>query len=136
MTLIFKYLTSYVRLFVLTPVVEKPKLKHKTQTKNSSRKLKHWEAFPKNSKNSRKQLKFECFFREVLHILSFLLQNMFKNRNFHTQKPKSFKNYLNVSKLRGKFQKLQKKHKTQGKNSSFGRISPRLRDQVVLYMKA
>ena len=35
---------------------------------------------------------------------------------FIFQKPKSFKNLLNVSKLRGKFQKLNKKHKTQGKN--------------------
>ena len=55
-----------------------------------------------------------------------------KNRNFHIKKTKSFKTYLHVSKLSGKFQKLKKKTQTQGENSSFGRISPRLRDQVVL----
>ena len=55
-----------------------------------------------------------------------------KNRNFHIKKPKSFKNYQNISNLRRKFQKLKKKTQTQGENSSFGRISPRLRDQVVL----
>ena len=45
-----------------------------------------------------------------MHILSFLLRNMFKNRSSRIKKPKSFKNYLNVSRFKGKIPKTQEKN--------------------------
>jgi len=90
----------------------------------------------------------------MIHILSFLLPQMFKNRILIFQNPKYLKMFPN---LRETFQKSRKikmsqeeagnevhlglpcgRPKTQnsGKNSNFGRISTLLRDQVVLYKKA
>ena len=60
-----------------------------------------------------------------MHILSFLLQNMFIKRNFHIQKIQKFKNDLNVSKLRGKFHKIKKKNtKLKEKTQALGGFSP------------
>ena len=49
------------------------------------------------------------FFTGMIHILSFLLQNMFKNRNFHIKRTKIFKIYQNVSKIEGEIPKTQEK---------------------------
>ena len=49
------------------------------------------------------------FFRGMIHSLSFLLPNMFKNRKFYTQRSKSFKICPKVSKIEGEIPKTQEK---------------------------
>ena len=68
------------------------------------------------------------FFRGKIQILSFLLPNVQK------QDVIKFKN-TKVSKILGAIPKNLEKTQNSRKNSSVGRISPRLRDQVVLKIK-
>ena len=54
------------------------------------------------------------FFRGMIHILSFLLPNMFQKRDFYIQRYKTFKIYPKVSKIEIELLKTQeKKHETQ-----------------------
>jgi len=69
---ILPYLMPYLRIFVSTPVVEKTK----TQALGG---------FFHKSKNLSKIAQNRMFFREMIHILSFLLANIVKNRNFYIQ---------------------------------------------------
>ena len=71
------------------------------------------------------------FFRRTIHILSFLLQNMFKNTNFHIKRTKIFIIYQNVSKIEGEIHKTQEKNtKLKEKTQASGGFH--LKDQVVL----
>ena len=71
--------------------------------------------------------------------MAFLLPNIFEKLNSRGEIPKFIriwpKNWRKIQKTNGKTENSRKKLKTQGKNSSFGRIFPRLRDQVVLKKK-
>ena len=49
------------------------------------------------------------FFRGMIHILSFLLPNMFQKRDFYEQRSKSFKIYPKVSKIEVEIFKTQEK---------------------------
>ena len=60
----------------------------------------------------------------MIHILSFSLQNMFKNRNFHIKRTKIFKIYQNVSKIEGEIPKLKKNTKLKEKTQASGGFHP------------
>jgi len=65
------------------------------------------------------------FFRGRIHILSFLLQNMFKNRTFHIKRTKIFIIYQNVSKIEGEIPKTQGKNiKLKEKTEAVGGFHP------------
>ena len=50
---------------------------------------------------------------------------MFKNRNFHVKNPKSFKNDLNVSRIKSKIPKTQEKTtKVKDKTQALGGFHP------------
>jgi len=92
----FAQILPYLRIFVSTPVVEKTK----TQALGG---------FFHKSKDLRKITQNRMFFREIIHILSFLLPNIVKNRNFLFKNPKVLKSIKMFRKVRGKFQELKKK---------------------------
>ena len=65
------------------------------------------------------------FFRGMIHSLSFLLPNMFKNRKFYTQRSKSFKICPKVSKIEGEIPKTQEKNtKLKVKTQALGGFHP------------
>ena len=106
------------RLFVLTVVVEKTK----TQALGG---------FSQNWKTKGNNSKFYLFQGNGKHCLIFIAKYVQK-QEFCIKNPKYSKLVKNVSRIEGEIYEPKQEHKTQGKTSSFGRISPRLRDQVVL----
>ena len=62
------------------------------------------------------------FYREMIHILSFLLSKVVKTSNFSIQKSRSFKIYQNVLKGKGKIPGKEKTTKFKEINSIFCRL--------------
>ena len=103
--------------------------KTKTQAQNSSQKLKKKTqalgGFFQNLKKLKKKTQNWMFFRGMIHSLSFLLPNMFKNRKFYTQRSKSFKICPKVSKIEGEIPKTQEKNtKLKEKTQALGGFHP------------
>jgi len=105
----FAQILPYLRIFVSTPVVEKTK----TQALGG---------FFHKSKNLREITQNRMFYRDLIHILSFLLSKVVKTSNFSIQKSKSFKIYQNVLKGKGKIPGKEKTTKFKEINSIFFRL--------------
>ena len=117
--------SPYIRLFVLTPVVKKIK----TQAQNSSQNTQALGGFFQRLKKLKKKHKIECFSGGWYPVCHFYCQICSKTGSFILKDPKVSKFVHKFLKLRGKFPKLKKNSR---KKTSFGRISPHLRDQVML----